>query len=286
MSFWSKLGIHTQRDRNIAIVAGVGIGVALVTWYALSRESDPLAKYSHKHEPEKLKCVNTRYDDYKKQHLEQIVEVKKAILREEKEKTYSASTLQLIQDLALSISLPEIKHILTDNRTQRRGYLDTDKGKYEQIVLGGADKIEKAFNDAISKIYKDLQLDSAKYDLTLDSMQSTHPELVLRGRRLYKRALDRVQSTNQTVDYTRGLNEQVHDAMHTQWSSVTYTPTSIDHYKTVKESMLYDNLFKQYRLEQEDIRRLYDLYSSEGVSAKRASLERLISQDEKNAKTF
>lgn len=282
MNFIDRVKIKGSRERYVAIgIAGAGAALAL--WYAWNYSSSP--NQYPRHSEVVYRSVSQRYDAFKKDHLERVVHVKQLAITEDKDNVFSEETMHSIQDLAFDISQKECEKIIRDNRITRRKLFDTDKTQYEQVVIEGIKKLQASYTEAITCIFKDIRQDSAKYEKSVSHWESLNPAIALKDRRLHKRIRDHIRSLNQTMDFNRDIAKRANLTLNEEFTKIMYKPVSVEHYTAVKEAMLYDIVHRILKLEEEDIKKLSQLYNGVEISSQQRALDHKMEADEINYRT-
>ena len=258
MDFLRRLQVQGSRERSVAAGVAAGVGAGLVLWYAWNRSTVP-AIFSR---PADRCCTSAgeAFTHFKQQHLERVVHVKQAAGGEQKDDVFSKATLEQIQKLALEIAEPQVKSILKQNRDSRRKVLDTDKPKYEQLVIDGIHQLQKAYLDAVKSLMGDIKQDVAKYERSVTLHGATEAHLALNGLDLYKAIRRHLPSSNQTTDFNKELAVKAHQQLNIDFDKLLYKPANAEYQQAVRESLLHDLVHQELNLEEEDIQKLADLY--------------------------
>lgn len=260
MSFFEKVKQSGTKERYIAIGA-VGVGVGLALWYAWSHSTNPINHF-RKSDPV-YKSVSERFEAFKKDHLHRVFEVKQMIQGDQNLEFYNKKTLLYIQSLAFEVSEYHLNKNLKENREERRKVLNTDKQKYERIVVDGIKKQIKCFEESLREILKDSKQDKAKYEKSVNHYRLSDEHLVLEGSKLLADIKSRIESRNQVIDFTKELAIQASKTMKTEYEKLDYKPETIEFRAAVRESILYDKVYEELKLEEEDIKKMFGFYECE-----------------------
>jgi len=229
---------------------------------------------------ERLRPVQERLDTFKDYHLGRFVEFKKHILREKDQEVLSVESVRMINDLALSLSENDFKHIIKHNREERRKLIEHHKKEYEALVIEGINDFEKTFTENLEAILAEFDVSRNRYESSVAEGVLTDPSLALLGGNLVDQMVERLPPVNEAQTPSAQLAVDILNYMADQYKHIMYQPLRKEHWVDTKETMVLDRVHEKYGFEEEDILKLRRDFDSAELRAALDRYNKRVSEDE------
>lgn len=240
---WSDLQQAVTDKKNLPIVVGAAIGTVVLIGgaYLYFRE--------HKVSQTTPEWVFEQIKLHRGSELKRILD---ALIREKDGSLFiPPPQVAHIQELAVDVAIHRIREVLKQIRTERRG---GDSSSIEKN-LG---LLSTAFSSALSMVLGILRIKQSEFDLAVKDNLISNPELDYSGFKLLRVIHRYLPSVNNKVAFDL-------DLCVTSWNHLSsHQPEAVfssdkEYYE--KRSVLYDGLHTITKLEEEDLRKLTELYA-------------------------
>lgn len=238
-----KIRDTVSDKKNLPLVVGAAIGGILVIggayYYFSEKKSDPTCP---KHILQQIKI-------HRGGELKSIAD---SIIREKDGSVYlPADKIAYVQELAVDITAYRIREILKEIRAARR---NDPPQNYSNKILG----LLETFDSGIRSVLKAVNLDKAQFDLTLKDQLKLNPDLEYSGYKVFRVIHRYLGSANNRVTFTLDLCLTSLDYVS---QNQPEPDSSSDKAACEQRWALYDGLHKLTKLEEEDLKKLTELYS-------------------------
>lgn len=172
----------------ISILLAVGTGIA---YYSFNKgreypqipdpNMDPSSKIPHTKGglpvPDNTPIRGIASD--KPNYVNKIRIIRQKVDHEKRKNELDMHTILLIHEALMDIAEDDFSQIVVENRVERRKVLGKDDAKYEELVVKGAEEIEKLITSKMQVVLKDCNATTELYEQSCQSWANKNPQFAM-----------------------------------------------------------------------------------------------------------
>lgn len=214
----------------------------------------------------------------KPQYINKIKILREKIEVESKRGELDMNTIVLIHEALMDISEEAFGLAILDNRIKRRQVMGKNDLEYENLVVQGAEEIEKLITNKMEQVLEDCKSSTQLYERSCQSWANKNPQFAMMSILMIEKMKTKIPNksgkTMTMTDAREMLKFQIE-----QYPQIKVTVQNKQVYPLVKQSWLGDITAEKFGFEEEDLATVPNLSQDNDVRQYAQQLQTLMQMD-------
>lgn len=215
----------------------------------------------------------------KPQYVNKIKILREKVAAESKRGELDMNTIVLIHEALMDISEDAFGISILENRIKRRQVLGKSDQDYENLVVEGAEEIEKLITTKMEEVLQDCQTSTQLYERSCQSWANKNPQFAMMSILMIEKMKTKIPKGDKVVLMTMNDAREMLKFQIEQYPQIKVAVKNNQVYPLVKQSWLGDITAEKFGFEEEDLANVPNLSQDHEVRQYAQQLQTLMQMD-------
>jgi hypothetical protein len=214
----------------------------------------------------------------KPQYINKIKILREKVAAESKRGELDMNTIVLIHEALMDISEEAFGLAILDNRIKRRQVMGKSDLDYENLVVEGAEEIEKLITTKMEQVLQDCQTSTQLYERSCQSWANKNPQFAMMSILMIEKMKTKIPNKSGKTMSMNDAREMLKFQIE-QYPQIKVNVQNKQVYPRVKQSWLGDITAEKFGFEEEDLATVPNLSQDNDVRQYAQQLQTLMQMD-------